>query len=116
MTPLIFSFVLYVPFLLFVALLKQTENIREVVRPNYVSLHSRPARIVCNRSQGGAVTRHHYPNRRILAVQAFVLIPGNKPREPGAFRQAREQRFKIQMAITDVKRKHPGARQLVYIP
>ena len=51
---LVWSFVLFVPFCgytsvcLFVALFKQTENVGEVVRPNYIALHSAPARVIRN--------------------------------------------------------------------
>src|SRR6185369_6282981 len=68
------SFVLFVPFVLFVALLKQTENVREVVRPDYISLHSGPARVARDRSERSVVTRHHHPHRRVLARQVSLLI------------------------------------------
>src|SRR6185369_13621485 len=109
------SFVLFVPFVLFVALLKQTENVRGVVRPNYISLHSGPARITRDRSERGVVTRHHHPHRWILARQISLLIPANERRDAGALRQPREQRFKIQIPVTDMKRKHAVVRELAEI-
>ena len=52
---------LFVPFVLFVALLKQTENVGEVVGPNHISLHPAPAIVRRDRAESGIVTRHDYP-------------------------------------------------------
>src|ERR1044071_7412856 len=58
----------------FLWLFKQTENVREVVGPDHVSLHRAPTIVAYDRAEGRLVSRHQYPNRRIFSTHVMLKV------------------------------------------